>query len=288
MQHPALTSNGFHPHLTLAPHQPQKPAAALHGNKRSFATARAVTALILREMSTRYGRSPGGYVWALLEPLGMIIVLSVAFAVLLRSPPLGNSFILFYATGYLPFNLYQILQMTISRSIQFSTALLQYPAVTWVDAVLARFILNSLTGILVTIILIAAILALTDTRTVVDLGPIVEAIALAMLVGIGIGVLNCALIGLVDVWGQVWAIATRPLFLISGIFYLYEDLPKLAKDILWWNPLIHITSIMREGFYPYYKPDFVSLPYVLAWGIVPLFLGIVLLARYHRDILARR
>ena len=35
---------------------------------------RAVAALVLREMSTRYGRTPGGYLWAILEPLGMIIM----------------------------------------------------------------------------------------------------------------------------------------------------------------------------------------------------------------------
>ena len=30
-----------------------------------FATLRTITALILREMATTYGRSPGGYVWAI-------------------------------------------------------------------------------------------------------------------------------------------------------------------------------------------------------------------------------
>ena len=49
---------------------------------------------------------PGGYVWAVLEPLGMIAFLSMAFALVMRSPSLGNSFILFYATAYMPYSLY--------------------------------------------------------------------------------------------------------------------------------------------------------------------------------------
>ena len=36
---------------------------------RRFASFRAIGALILREMATSYGRSPGGYIWAILEPV---------------------------------------------------------------------------------------------------------------------------------------------------------------------------------------------------------------------------
>ena len=39
-----------------------------------FRMVRTVIALMLREMSTTYGRTPGGYVWALMQPLGSIIV----------------------------------------------------------------------------------------------------------------------------------------------------------------------------------------------------------------------
>ena len=40
-----------------------------------FRTARAVTALVIREMTTTYGRSPGGYLWAVAQPVALIVVL---------------------------------------------------------------------------------------------------------------------------------------------------------------------------------------------------------------------
>ena len=47
-----------------SPQQPVLPALApVRGSPRRFATARTIMALILREMSTRYGRTPGGYLW---------------------------------------------------------------------------------------------------------------------------------------------------------------------------------------------------------------------------------
>ncbi len=255
------------------------------GVNRSFAALRAIMALMLREMGTRYGRSPGGYVWAMLEPMGAITILSVGFSLLVRSPALGSSFILFFATGFLPFGLYQNVSNTVARSINFSRALLLYPAVTWVDAILARFILNALTELLVMLILFTAILSLTDAGALLDSFPILTSLSLAMLLGLSVGVLNCALIGLFPIWMQIWSVATRPLFLLSGVIFLFEDMPPLARDILWWNPLVHVVGEMRAGFYPTYSADYVSAIYVTTFSLICLFLGVVLMGRYHRDIL---
>lgn len=269
----------------LIPELPQDGPALKRVKTRSFATGRTVMALILREMSTRYGRTPGGYIWALLEPLGMIVILSIGFSLLMRSPSLGTSFILFYATGYLPFNLYQTSANMVARSINFSKSLLQYPAVTWVDAVLARFLLNVLTATLVAYILLAAILAVVDTRVVLDFAPILKAGGLAAILGLGIGTLNCVLQGLIPTWDVIWSIINRPLFLASAVIYIMEDLPQSVQNVLWFNPLTHITGLARTGFFPMYSPGYISELYVVMVAMISLTLGVILMRRYHLDIL---
>lgn len=259
--------------------KPQKP--------QRFRAARTVTALVLREMSTRYGKSPGGYIWALVEPLAGIVVMAIAFSLVLRAPPIGTSFLLFYATGFLPYNLFQGLASMLMRSMNFSRPLLRYPAVTWVDTIIARFILNTVTGLLVMYILMTGILMTLDTTAILDANKILTTLGLAAFLGLGIGTLNCALMGLYPTWQIIWGIFTRPLFLASGILYLYEDLPRLAKDVLYWNPVIHITSWGRASFFPMYEPEYVSPLYVMIFASVSLFLGVTLLRRYHRQILQR-
>lgn len=248
-------------------------------------TLRSVFALVLREMATRYGKSPGGYIWAVLEPLGAIIILSVGFSLIVRSPSLGSSFLLFYATGFMPFTIYNSIANFVSQAITFSRPLLMYPSVTWVDAVIARFFLNALTTVLVTLILLTSIVAVTDTRVIINLPPMVLSIALALLLGLGVGTLNCVLKGLFPAWAQVWSIATRPLFIISGIFFLYDEMPPGVQDILWYNPLIHVVGLMRTGFYPTYRADYADPAYCIAFGLIALFFGVVLMGRHHRDIL---
>ncbi|MEW2915173.1 ABC transporter permease [Leisingera sp. JC11] len=266
---------------------PIPPAQLPKPHRRRFAALRTIGALMLREMSTRYGRTPGGYLWAVLEPVAAVLFMSIGFSLVIRNPSLGTSFLLFYATGFLPFNLYQGISTTVARAIGFSRPLLKFPAVTWVDAVLARFLLNALTGGLIAILLLCGVLAAIDSRTVLDLPPAVGAMGLAMALGLGVGTLNCVLSGLYPLWDVAWSIFTRPLFLASAVLFIYEDLPPLAQNILWYNPLAHITGLMRTGFYPTYTASYASSTYVLLVSLVLTVLGLVLMGRFHRDILNR-
>ncbi|TQS70179.1 sugar ABC transporter permease [Rhodobacteraceae bacterium] len=263
---------------------PQLPSR--NTRKHQFPTGRVVLALVLREMSSRYGRSPGGYLWALLEPLGGIFILTLAFSLMARTPPLGTSFILYYTTGFVPFSLYMTLSNTVARSLTFSKPLLTYPAVTWVDALMARFFLNSLTGIMVSYIIFAIVLLATGLRPNLDIGKVLQSTALTLLLGVSLGTLNCALIGLIKIWDQVWSIAMRPLFLMSGVIFLYDTLPQKVQDILWYNPVLHVVSLMHMGFYPTYHPQHISPLYVVFFSLICLTLGLILLRRWHRDILS--
>ncbi|WP_237220304.1 ABC transporter permease [Salipiger sp. CCB-MM3] len=236
-------------------------------------------------MLTRYGRSPGGYLWAVLEPLGMIAIMAIGFSLLLRTPPLGNSFLLFFATGHIPFALHQTISNTTARSLKFSKSLLSYPIITWVDAIVARLLLNALTGVLVAYLILGIVLVMHDDPIALSWPPIIESMLLTLLVGLGVGTLNCALFGLFPIWDQIWSIITRPLFIASGVLILYESMPAAAQSVLWFNPLIHITALMRKGFFPSYEAHFVSTSYVVTVGLTLLFMGVVLLGRYHRQIL---
>ncbi len=113
------------------------------------ATPVTVAALILREMTATYGRRPGGYIWAILEPAAGVMILTYVFTLIARTPPLGINFAMFYATGLAPFFLFNDLSKKVGQSLNYSRNLLGYPRVTIMDAILARLILNTLTQILV-------------------------------------------------------------------------------------------------------------------------------------------
>ncbi|MEO1493918.1 MAG: ABC transporter permease [Pseudomonadota bacterium] len=250
-----------------------------------FATSRAIFALILREMTTSYGRSPGGYVWAVLEPVAGIALLTAIFSAGFRHPPLGTSFALFYATGILPFLMYADVAGKLSQTLAFSRALLEYPRVTFVDALVARFLLNTLTQFMVHFVVMWGVLTFVVGDVTIDMGKMALAYVMIIALAIGIGTINSFLTLAYPVWQTVWAVVNRPMFLVSCMFYLFETVPQPYRDMLWFNPLVHPVGMMRDAYYPYYNPSYISVVYTMIVALSATLIGLFLLNRYHRDIL---
>ncbi len=246
---------------------------------------RVILALMLREMATTYGKSSLGYLWAVLEPIGAIAVLSFAFSIALQNPALGSSFPLFYATGYMPFMIYNTMQNRVGGSVRENLQLLFYPRVTYMDAILARFSLTLITQLLVAVIVFGGIIAFDAVNQRLNIAEIAFSFVVAAILGLGIGTLNCVIIHLLPSWRQLWSIITRPIFLVSCIFYLFDTLPVWVQNVLWWNPLVHIIGLNREGFYSIYEGDYVVIAYPLIVGGVTLFLGLALLRRHAQDLI---
>jgi capsular polysaccharide transport system permease protein len=255
------------------------------GINRSFAAGRSIMALILREMSTRFGRTPGGYVWTILQPAGVIVLLAIAFSVLKANPSLGTSFLLFKATGFVFLTQFRGISQMVGESLRFSRPLLDYPGVSWIDALIARFLLNTVVMLLVSWIILHGIVIYEGISLMLNWPLILLATALSLSLSLGVGVLNCFLFMRFPIWQQAWSIVTAPLFLVSGVILLFEELPRNVQGLLWLNPVYHITGLVRAGFYSTYNPTYVSVPYVLACALIPLVVGLLLLRRFHRPLL---
>lgn len=263
---------------------PTTPGSTPRSGPRSgpprFQRLRVVLALAIREMGAKFGRSAGGYAWAVAEPLGGILLLAVVFSLALRAPPLGSSFVLFYATGMIPFYMFNAMAKGVGAAISSSKGLLTYPVVGALDAVLAKFILNFLTILLIAILLFSGIIWVRDLHVNLDIAAVALAFLMAALLGLGVGAANCVLFGFFPTWKNVWAVLTRPLFIVSAIFFTYESVPPSFQQVLWFNPVVHVIGVMRAGFYGAYHPSYVSYPYVLGIALGLFVAGAYLLRRH--------
>ena len=251
---------------------------------RRHAALRTISALMLREMSTTYGRSALGYVWAILEPAAGILLLTVIFSLVLRSPPLGTDFPLFYASGFLPFMAYSDVSQKISVSLRFSKALMFYPGVTFLDALIARLVINSITQIMVASIVLGAIVWASGVDILFNPVALVHGFFMAFALALGIGSLNCYLLSLYPVWERTWAVVTRPLFIVSGVLFLVDSVPEPYQSWLMWNPLVHVVGEVRRGIFNTYVGDYISPLYVYSVALVTFAAGLLLLRRHNREI----
>lgn len=254
-------------------------------SERRFAFYRSVMALILREMSSTYGRSPGGYAWAVVEPVAGIAILSIVFNFIVRTPPLGESFPVFFATGLLPLSTYQALSTKVGMAIKYSRPLLAYPRVTYIDAIIGRIVLTLLTNVVVFIIIMTGLIWTTGQAVSLDFLAIANSFGMVLALGTGIGLVNCLLMSLFPLWRFIWAVINRPMFIISGVIFMIDTAPEEVRDLLMLNPVAHAVSMMRAGFYGTYDAAYVSSSYVYMVACVLAAFGMLMLHRYHRVIL---
>lgn len=256
------------------------PLAPAHRGPVPFQRLRVLFAMVVRETGTKFGRSYGGYLWAIAEPLGGIVMLTLVFGFALRKPPMGDNFALFYATGVIPFMLFNNVSHSVAAAVATNRGLLRYPVVTPLDTVLSKFILDFLTMFMVAVLLYTGVILFYGLEVEFDPASAVLAFSLAGFLGLGLGTLNCVLFGFFPTWKNVWNVLTRPLFLMSGMFYTFQSLPVAMQDVLWWNPLIHIVGLMRAAFYAGYEAEYASPAYVIGFGGILFVIGAYLLRRH--------
>ena len=263
------------------------PMQAPAQHRRSFASFRTIIALVLREMSTSYGRSPGGYLWAVLEPVAGIALLSAVFSIAFTKPALGVNFPLFYATGMVPFLIFTSISNKIAQALNFSRPLLAYPSVTFIDAIVARFLLNMLTEIMVCYIVFTGILLIFDTRVIVNVPVVALGLLMAGFLALGVGTLNCFLFTKFPLWQQAWSILMRPMFIISCVIMVYDRLPDSVSYWLWFNPVVHVIGMVRHGVYSSYVGTYISVSYVFGFSAVCMVFGLIFLRRYQYSMFER-
>lgn len=240
--------------------------------KRQFAI---VFALIVREMTTRYGNKFGGYMWAVLDPVLTIAILTTVFSAIARTPPLGRSFTLFFATGYAVFYMYRSTSDQVSSAVEANRALLNYPVVGPYDAIIGRVILQVVTLFVVNMLLFGVLYYVTPFEKI-DLKPILVASVIAIVLGAGVGAANVVWFHLSSTYQQVWGIINRPAFIVSGVFFLPETIPHPFREMLLWNPVAHLVGLFRTGFYPTYRASYVNMPYVVGLAIFSIVFGLFL------------
>jgi capsular polysaccharide transport system permease protein len=199
---------------------------------------------------------------------------------MLRSPLLGTNFALFYATGIIPFFLYSNVSRSVSTAISSNQGLLRYPVVGPLDTVFAKFATDMLTMFIVALLLFSGIILYYGLPLHIDLAAAFSGFLLMGLLGLGVGTLNCVLVGFWPTWRNIWNVLTKPLFIFSGMFYTFQSLPPQAQAILWYNPLIHAVGLMRAGFYGGYDASYVSPAYVLGFAGTCFLIGAYLLRRH--------
>lgn len=237
--------------------------------------ARVIAALVLRETRAAFGTSQIGYLWAVITPTASVGLLVFLFSLIDRQPPFGASLALLFATGILTLEFFNKLSNSLMNSFDANKALLTYPLIKETDALFARLALVSATYALIMLFFYSGLIALGMAGPPNNPAQVLKAFFATAFLAFGFGTVNAVIVSVFTSWGHVEKVLTRPLFFVSGIFYIPSLLPPEAVAILWWNPVLHLVECMRAGYYPNYDSHILDMRYPLFLSLILTFLGLL-------------
>ncbi len=233
-------------------------------------------ALMLRDVQTRFGGRSANYLIAVAWPLTHMGVLLIIYSLAGRAAPIGQSAPLFFATGLVPFVLFNYPSRQMMLALMINAPLLNFPIVTTTDVILSRAILETVTGFAVVLIFAAIMYGLG-----VDIVPrypetAVSALAATLFLSISVGIVNSVIQIFMRVWMIVYILVMILTYLASGIIFVPEYLPEKARDILVWNPLLQAVEWFRSAYYEGYGQHTLDKRYVLVLAVVLLAGGLTI------------
>jgi capsular polysaccharide transport system permease protein len=251
--------------------------------------ARVVKALILRETKTRFGDHKLGYLWAVLEPLLFISIFVGLYALMGRTSVSGMPRAQFMLTGFIPFFFFRnTMQQTIS-AIGSNRGLLTFPQVTLFDVILARALLEIATMSVVFCLLILGYEAVGLRIELQDPLKVMAVLGLLGMTGLGFGAAFAMLKPLFpSVKQMVNVVMGRPLFLSSGLFFTAEMLPASARELLLYNPILHMIEMLRSAFFVQFDSRYADPGYAIASAVIVLCLGLLIQRALNRRVLKLR
>jgi len=130
--------------------------------------------------------------------------------------------------------------------------------------------------VLVTFVIITVALYQMRHAPTVRWPQILESIAFAWTIATGVALVNIVLFFKYPIYQKLFGIVTRPLFLLSGVFYIPAEMPHPMGDILLMNPITHVVILFREGFYGGGGRDGLDVGFLAEVSMATLFIGILL------------
>lgn len=227
--------------------------------------SRVLHALILREMTGRFGESRAGYLWAILNPVASIMALYWLYS-LVRDEHAGMPMLVFIVTGWVTYDFYQQMMARIGSALDANKGLMMHAIVTRLDIIIARAALEGMTFIAMLIIFMSLATAIEDAGFPVDPLLILTAFLTAGALGLSFGLLLAALKTYFPFAENFISPINRIGLLVSGVILTARDLPSWTWDYIKWIPTIHPVEGMRQGWFSSYQSPILDLGYT--WSII--------------------
>ena len=244
-----------------------------------------IYALLLRELSSRFGKSRGGFIWVLVEPVAHLLIPVFMFTFIRQRLVPGVEYSVFLVYGLLPFLLFKAICLQIVDGVNAGKGLLSYRQVLLMDIFIAKAIAHAVIQAIVFLIVVAGLAMFGYDVLPSHPVELAGVLLLTIVLAFGLGMALAALASLIPDARPIIHVAFMPLYFASGILI---PLTRFSDELVRWlaiNPVLHLVEYSRLAAIDRYEPlKYLNLGYIVALALATTVIGLML---YRLRYLAR-
>lgn len=236
--------------------------------------------LIARDIKIKYRKSVLGVFWTLLNPLFMMIILSVVFSNLFKFDV--EYFPVYLLSGQLIFNFYSESTNTAMSAIIDNAPLLKKIYVPKYLFVLSRVFSSTINLLASFTALILVMLAMrVDLHYTVLLVPIPLVFIIIFSLGVGL-ILSAITVKFRDIM-HLYSVFVTALMYLTPVIYPMSILPEWLKPIVLLNPITNILQMFRDVMLYHSLPGLQSMIIAVVECVIILAFGLYVFYKNQDD-----
>ena len=240
---------------------------------------------VKREFQLRYTGSMLGVLWAVFQPLAMILVYTLVFSEIMRSKLQGMemmqfAYSIYLCAGVLTWGLFaETLNGCVNVFLANGNLMkkVAFPRICLPMIAMLSALSNFVVGFVLFLIFLILVGYFPWTVGILFLPVLAIQILFSVTLGIGLGVLN---VFFRDV-GQMLNVVLQFWFWFTPVVYPVGIIPEKLRDFFVFNPMYHIISAYQSIFVYHQCPKFLGLGIMLLLSIV---IGIWALRIYRNHV----
>lgn len=243
---------------------------------------RVIQALLLRELSTRFGRDNIGFLWIMAEPLLFAVLVGIMWRYMKGPEEHGVSVFAFVVSGYVPLVLFR---HSITRSVMLfsvNSALMYHRQIKIHDFILARFLIEWI-GHMMAYLAIVAIMLFFDAFPIpADMGLFLIGWFYYSAFTLAVCFVLAPLSEMSEVLEKFMPVVTYMMVPFSGSFAMVSWLTPGARDVMYYSPPVHAMEMMRSGLFGTAITPYYNFVYPMGVTIVLMVIGLALCRKVRR------
>ena len=243
---------------------------------------RVISALMIRDLITRFGRENIGFLWMMAEPLLFAVLVGLLWTFMKGPEEHGISVIAFVASGYIPLVMFRSTIGRAVRAFSANSSLLYHRQVTILDLILVRFLVE-LIGSMMAYLAVAALLGFFGLFPMpVDLGSLLLGWMIYGYFTLSVAMILAPLSEVSDTLEKFMPVTTYLMVPFSGTFNMTSWLTPSVREILLYSPPVSAMELQRYGIWGDKITPYYDIPYAVAVSTVLMLIGLILCRRIRR------